>query len=60
MASMEANIATAIGSHACHVDSLDEANQRIQSEWSAGDVIITLGAGNVNTLCTTLGDLLHG
>ena len=56
----EANIATAIGSNACHVDSLDEANQRIQSEWSAGDVIITLGAGNVNTLCTTLGDLLHG
>lgn len=55
-----ANIATDIGSNAYNVQSLDEAKQRVQSEWSAGDVIITLGAGNVNTLCTTLGDLLHG
>jgi UDP-N-acetylmuramate--alanine ligase len=54
------SIAQAIGEKAVSVTSLEQAHQTIVDQWEGDDVIITLGAGNVNTLCSTLGDLLHG
>ena len=49
-----------IGVKACLVSSLDEAHTVIANRLTAGDIVITLGAGNVNHICTTLGELLHG
>ena len=40
--------------------SLDEAHTVIANRLTADDIVITLGAGNVNTICTTLGDLING
>jgi len=38
--------------------SLDEARQQIQETWQAGDIVITLGAGNVNQICHDLKESL--
>ena len=54
------SIAKAIGDKAISVTSLEQAHRTIVERWKGNDVVITLGAGNVNTLCATLGDLLHG
>ena len=42
------------------VESLDEAVEHLLSRLSAGDVVITLGAGNVNQLCEPLAERLRG
>ena len=55
-----ANISEKIGAKANLVSSLDEAHTLIASRLQAEDVVITLGAGNVNHICTTLGELLNG
>ena len=49
-----------IGSKASLVSSLDEAHTEIANRLTADDVVITLGAGNINHICTTLGELIHG
>ena len=54
------NMAKKIGGKATLVSSLDEAHVVIADRIKAADVVITLGAGNVNTLCSTLGELVHG
>ncbi len=54
------SITKEIGEKAVRVESLDAAHTHIQHSWQPHDVVITLGAGNVNTLCSTLGELLHG
>jgi UDP-N-acetylmuramate--alanine ligase len=38
-----------------YVDSLDQAIEHIQKYMLPGDVIITLGAGNVNSICEQIG-----
>ena len=42
------------------VESLENAMEHLQTYMLPGDVIITLGAGNVNLLCSQLGALLNG
>ena len=42
------------------VESLERAMEHLQTYMLPGDVIITLGAGNVNLLCQQLGALLNG
>ena len=54
------NISEKIGAKACLVSSLDEAHTVIANRLTADDIVITLGAGNVNHICTTLGELIHG
>lgn len=39
--------------------SLDEVFGIVRDQLQANDVVITLGAGNVNSLCARLGELLH-
>jgi UDP-N-acetylmuramate--alanine ligase len=39
------------------VEDLDEAVQHLRQEMKPGDIVITLGAGNVNRICD---DLLEG
>lgn len=41
------------------VDSLDEASAHLLEQTRPGDVVITLGAGDVATICTTLGEGLN-
>lgn len=41
------------------VDSLEAVHTHIQQHIQPGDVIITLGAGNVNQLCQSIGALLN-
>ena len=53
-------ISDKIGAKASLVSSLDEAHTLIASRLQAEDVVITLGAGNVNNICTTLGELING
>jgi len=36
------------------VDSLDEAVQHLNEELREGDIVITLGAGNVNSICSAV------
>lgn len=55
-----ANISEKIGDKASLVSSLDEAHTVIANRLTADDIVITLGAGNVNHICTTLGELIHG
>jgi len=54
-----AKMAEEIGRKAVLVSSLEEAHSTIAKLLKPADVVITLGAGNVNTLCGTLGELLH-
>ena len=54
------NISKEIGIKASLVSSLDEAHTEITNRLIADDIVITLGAGNVNHICTTLGELIHG
>jgi len=42
------------------VESLDEATRLLASSTQAGDIIITLGAGDVNRVCTELQAALDG
>jgi UDP-N-acetylmuramate--alanine ligase len=42
------------------VDSLDEAVERLAADARSGDVVITLGAGNVNQVCGGLAARLRG
>ena len=53
-------MAEEIGRKAVLVSSLEEAHTTIAKQLKPADVVITLGAGNVNTLCGTLGELVHG
>ena len=55
-----ANISEKIGGKASLVSSLDEAHTVIAKRLTADDIVITLGAGNVNHICTTLGELIDG
>ena len=42
------------------VDSLDEAVDSLTVGREAGDVVITLGAGDVNRVCASLASELNG
>ena len=53
-------IALKIGAKAIYAPSLDAAHTLISETLNPNDVVITLGAGNVNTLCASLGELIHG
>ena len=54
------SISNKIGSKATLASSLDEAHTVIASRLKGNDIVITLGAGNVNIICTTLGELING
>lgn len=41
-------------------DSLEEAKQKITASWRPGEIVITLGAGNVNQICSMLKEDLRG
>lgn len=41
------------------VDDISELVDLIPDMWQAGDLIMTLGAGDVNQVCSKLGDILH-
>ena len=36
------------------VDSLEEAKKKVNATWKPGEIVITLGAGNVNQICSML------
>ena len=55
-----AGIAEKIGDKATLATSLDHAHSFIANQLIEDDIVITLGAGNVNNICTTLGELIDG
>ena len=55
-----AKIAEKIGAKATLATSLDHAHSFIANQLIEDDIVITLGAGNVNNVCTTLGELIDG
>ena len=42
------------------VEDLDEATNYLAQDRRPGDVVITLGAGDVNRVCTQLSEALSG